>query len=47
VSMPRQERRQRMRSLRRRVLDHDVERWSRDFLSALADARREGTAGEG
>jgi trehalose 6-phosphate synthase len=46
VSMPRQERRQRMRSLRRRVLDHDVERWSRDFLTALAEARRDGIAGE-
>jgi trehalose 6-phosphate synthase len=47
VSMPRQERRQRMRSLRRRVLEYDVERWSRDFLTALAEARRDGTAGEG
>jgi trehalose 6-phosphate synthase len=41
VSMPRQERRQRMRSLRRRVLEYDVERWSSDFLTALAAARRE------
>jgi trehalose 6-phosphate synthase len=46
VSMPRQERRQRMRSLRRRVLDHDVERWSHEFLTALAEVRRDGTAGE-
>jgi trehalose-6-phosphate synthase len=36
-----------MRSLRRRVLEYDVERWSRDFLTALAEARRDGTAGEG
>ncbi len=38
VHMPRRERRARMRSLRRRVLDHDVQRWSRDFLAALAEA---------
>jgi trehalose 6-phosphate synthase len=47
VAMPRQERRQRMRSLRRRVLDYDVDRWSQDFLSALAAARSEGGGGEG
>ena len=39
VHMSRAERRTRMRSLRHRVLTHDVERWSRDFLDALADLR--------
>ncbi|MFD1720042.1 alpha,alpha-trehalose-phosphate synthase (UDP-forming) [Amnibacterium endophyticum] len=39
VHMPRQERRTRMHALRRRVLTHDVEHWSRDFLSALAEVR--------
>ncbi|HEY8319304.1 MAG TPA: trehalose-6-phosphate synthase [Amnibacterium sp.] len=39
VHMPRGERRQRMRSLRTRVIEHDVERWSQDFLTALAEAR--------
>lgn len=37
--MPRTERRQRMRSLRRRVLEYDVDRWSTDFLAALAKTR--------
>ncbi|WP_375399348.1 trehalose-6-phosphate synthase [uncultured Amnibacterium sp.] len=41
VHMPRSERRQRMRALRRRVLEHDVERWSTEFLSALRRAREE------
>src|SRR5919202_5425717 len=45
VAMPRQERRQRMRSLRRRVLEHDVDRWSSDFLTALAAARRDALEG--
>ncbi|MGN6742970.1 MAG: trehalose-6-phosphate synthase, partial [Amnibacterium sp.] len=39
VHMPRGERRQRMRALRARVIEHDVERWSQDFLVALAVAR--------
>jgi trehalose 6-phosphate synthase len=30
----------RMRALRKRVLDHDVSRWSRSFLDALEDAKR-------
>ena len=41
VHMSRGERRTRMRALRRRVLEHDVERWSSDFLTALAKARSE------
>jgi trehalose 6-phosphate synthase len=36
VRMPSDERRRRMRSLRRRVVEHDVERWAADFLGALA-----------
>jgi trehalose 6-phosphate synthase len=39
VHMPRAERRTRMRALRHRVLTHDVERWSHDFLDALARLR--------
>ncbi|MBO0883136.1 MAG: trehalose-6-phosphate synthase [Mycobacterium sp.] len=31
--------RRRMRALRRQVLSHDVDRWARSFLEALADAR--------
>jgi trehalose 6-phosphate synthase len=34
------ERRQRMLSMRRRVREHDVEKWSRDFLKALAHTGR-------
>lgn len=36
VSMPPAEGRRRMRSLRRRVLEHDVQRWADDFLGYLA-----------
>ena len=36
VAMSPAEQRRRMRSLRRRVLEHDVEDWSREFLEALA-----------
>ncbi|MDQ1531318.1 MAG: trehalose 6-phosphate synthase, partial [Microbacteriaceae bacterium] len=39
VHMPRGERRQRMRALRARVIEHDVSRWSKDFLQALAEVR--------
>jgi trehalose 6-phosphate synthase len=39
VHLPRTERRTRMRALRHRVLVHDVERWSKDFLGALAELR--------
>jgi trehalose 6-phosphate synthase len=38
IAMPRRERAIRMRSLRKRVLEYDVARWSSDFLSALGDA---------
>lgn len=39
VEMPPREQSRRMRSLRRRVLDHDVNAWSESFLAALAAAR--------
>jgi len=41
VEMPREERRKRMRSLRKRVRENDVSDWSRDFLGTLAGAARE------
>lgn len=41
IEMPSAEQGRRMRALRRRVLDHTVEDWSRDFLDALAAHRRE------
>jgi trehalose 6-phosphate synthase len=34
-----EEGRRRMRALRRQVLAHDVDRWARSFLDALADTR--------
>lgn len=39
VEMPPAEQRRRMRSLRRRVIEHDVEAWSKDFLDALSKVR--------
>ncbi len=39
IEMPRTERRRRMRSMRRRVADHDVARWSQLFLTALEQVR--------
>jgi trehalose 6-phosphate synthase len=46
VHMPRGERRLRMRALRSRVIEHDVTRWSQDFLEALAQARPSRSAQE-
>jgi len=40
VEMTPAEQGRRMRKLRRRVQDHDVEAWSHDFLAALANARK-------
>jgi trehalose 6-phosphate synthase len=40
VSMPAAERVKRMRSMRKRVLDHDVALWSSRFLATLEDARK-------
>ncbi|GAB2983144.1 hypothetical protein GCM10027282_22660 [Frigoribacterium salinisoli] len=39
MEMPERDRRSRMRSLRRRVLEHDVAAWSASFLTALEGAR--------
>jgi trehalose 6-phosphate synthase len=39
LNQPVGEGRRRMRSLRRQVLAHDVDRWARSFLDALAEAR--------
>jgi len=39
IEMPQKERQSRMRSLRRRVLENDVSRWSTTFLTTLAEAR--------
>jgi trehalose 6-phosphate synthase len=38
IKMPKRERATRMRALRRRVLTHDVQRWSATFLDALVRA---------
>ncbi len=40
LSMSEKEQGRRMRSLRRRVLEHDVTRWARDFLGALESLTR-------
>lgn len=45
VEMAPAERSQRMRAMRQRVRENDVGHWSREFLSALADAHA--TSGEG
>jgi trehalose 6-phosphate synthase len=39
LNQPTEDGRRRMRALRRQVLAHDVDRWARSFLDALADAR--------
>jgi trehalose 6-phosphate synthase len=39
VEMPRRDRTTRMRALRRRVLEHDVAKWSASFLQALENVR--------
>ena len=38
INQPADEGRRRMRAMRRQVLAHDVERWARSFLDALAEA---------
>ncbi len=43
--MSREERRRRMRALRRRVVEHDVERWADEFLAALAGSAEQPDAG--
>jgi alpha,alpha-trehalose-phosphate synthase [UDP-forming] len=44
IRMPRQERRVRMRALRKRVREFDVARWSREFLDTLATVATQRTA---
>jgi trehalose 6-phosphate synthase len=39
IAMPRRDRQARMRSLRRRVLENDVEAWSAEFLRVLSESR--------
>ena len=39
IAMPKTERSSRMKSLRKRVLEYDVSRWSTTFLATLADAK--------
>ena len=39
IAMPRTERSSRMKSLRKRVLEYDVSRWSTTFLATLADTK--------
>jgi trehalose 6-phosphate synthase len=41
IAMPPAEQGRRMRALRRKVIENDVERWSRSFLDALEAARAE------
>ncbi|MCV7400143.1 trehalose-6-phosphate synthase [Mycobacterium fragae] len=43
LNQPAEEGRRRMRALRRQVLAHDVDRWARSFLDALAEAHPENT----
>jgi trehalose 6-phosphate synthase len=40
INTPAPERRRRMKALRRRVADHDVQRWAERYLEALAIAPR-------
>lgn len=45
IAMPKVERSARMRSLRKRVLEHDVARWSSDFLTVLESRAHHGSQG--
>ena len=38
ITAPEDERRRRMKEMRKRVADHDVQRWASDYLEALASA---------
>jgi trehalose-6-phosphate synthase len=42
IDMPHTERRRRMRALRRKVLDNDVDRWAQRFLAVLAGESTQG-----
>ena len=45
IAMPKRDRAARMRSLRKRVLEHDVARWSADFLKVLESRAHHGSQG--
>jgi trehalose 6-phosphate synthase len=45
IAMPKRDRRARMRSMRKRVLEHDVARWSSDFLKVLESRAHHGSQG--
>lgn len=45
ISMPKRDRQARMRSMRKRVLEHDVARWSSDFLKVLESRAHHGSQG--
>ncbi len=45
IAMPKRDRAARMRSLRKRVLEHDVNRWSADFLKVLESRAHHGSPG--
>ena len=45
IAMPKRDRAARMRSLRKRVLEHDVARWSNDFLKVLSTYAHHGSQG--
>ena len=44
IAMSTEERRSRMRALRKRVLEYDVQRWSSEFLAVLT-AQKESASG--
>ncbi|QIP38280.1 hypothetical protein G9444_1036 [Rhodococcus erythropolis] len=44
LNQPREDGRRHMRALRRQVLTHDVDRWARSFLDALAHGGAAGPA---
>jgi trehalose 6-phosphate synthase len=43
--MPKRERTARMRSMRKRVIEHDVARWSNEFLTVLQGRAHHGSSG--
>ncbi len=45
IAMPKRDRTARMRALRRRVIEHDVARWSSEFLKVLASRAHHGSSG--
>jgi trehalose 6-phosphate synthase len=45
IAMPKRERTARMRSMRKRVIEHDVSRWSNEFLTVLEGRAHHGSSG--